>query len=83
MAIPRDTYQQWAALPHIATSAIQPGDLLYYDGEGHVAMNVGGWYMIDAPQTGMDVQKIPMSTSWYASPLTAPSGRRVFTVHGK
>ena len=67
VAIPRDTYQQWAALPHIATSAIQPGDLLYYDGEGHVAMYVGGGYMIDAPQTGMDVQKIPMSTSWYAS----------------
>jgi cell wall-associated NlpC family hydrolase len=67
VAIPRDTYEQWAALPHIATSAIQPGDLLYYDGIGHVAMYVGGGYIIDAPQTGMDVQKIPMTTGWYAS----------------
>jgi peptidoglycan DL-endopeptidase CwlO len=65
--IPRDTYQQWAALPHIATSTIEPGDLLYYDGVGHVAMYVGNGYIIDAPQTGMDVQKLPMSTSWYAS----------------
>jgi cell wall-associated NlpC family hydrolase len=65
--IPRDTYQQWAALPHIATSAIEPGDLLYYDGVGHVAMYVGDGYIIDAPQTGMDVQKLPMKTSWYAS----------------
>ena len=65
--IPRDTYQQWAALPHIATSAIEPGDLLYYDGVGHVAMYVGGGYIIDAPQTGMNVQKLPMNTSWYAS----------------
>ena len=67
VSIPRTTYEQWAALPHIATSAIQPGDLLYYDGEGHVAMYVGGGYIIDAPQTGMDVQKLPMNTGWYAS----------------
>ena len=67
VTIPRDTYEQWAALPHIATSAIQPGDLLYYDGEGHVAMYVGGGYIIDAPQTGMNVQKLPMNTGWYAS----------------
>jgi cell wall-associated NlpC family hydrolase len=66
VAIPRDTYEQWAALPHIAASAIQPGDLLYYDGVGHVAMYVGDGYIIDAPQTGMDVEKIPMSTTWYA-----------------
>ena len=67
VSIPRTTYEQWAALPHIATSAIQPGDLLYYDGEGHVAMYVGGGYIIDAPQTGMNVQKLPMNTGWYAS----------------
>jgi peptidoglycan DL-endopeptidase CwlO len=67
VAIPRDTYEQWAALPHIAASAIQPGDLLYYDGIGHVTMYVGNGYMIDAPQTGMDVEKIPMDTGWYAS----------------
>src|ERR1700733_2302589 len=67
VAIPRDTYEQWAALPHIASSAIQPGDLLYYDGIGHVAVYVGDGFIIDAPQTGMDVQKIPMDTGWYAS----------------
>jgi peptidoglycan DL-endopeptidase CwlO len=67
VSIPRDTYEQWAALPHIAASAIQPGDLLYYDGIGHVAIYVGDGYIIDAPQTGLDVEKIPMDTPWYAS----------------
>ncbi|HEX6452317.1 MAG TPA: NlpC/P60 family protein [Trebonia sp.] len=67
VSIPRDTYEQWAALPHISSSALQPGDLLYYDGEGHVAMYVGNGMIVDAPQTGMDVEEIPMSTSWYAS----------------
>ena len=67
--IPRDTYEQWAALPHIPVASIEPGDLLIYNGEGHVAMYVGGGYIIDAPQTGLDVEKIPMSTSWYADNL--------------
>jgi peptidoglycan DL-endopeptidase CwlO len=66
VSIPRDTYEQWAALPHISMSSLEPGDLIYYNGEGHVAMYVGGGYIIDAPQTGMDVEKIPESTSWYA-----------------
>ncbi|MGH3163273.1 MAG: NlpC/P60 family protein, partial [Streptosporangiaceae bacterium] len=57
--IPRDSYSQWAALPHIPLSSIEPGDLLIYNGEGHVAIYVGGGYIIDAPQTGMNVQKIP------------------------
>ncbi|MFY9927829.1 MAG: NlpC/P60 family protein [Streptosporangiaceae bacterium] len=66
VSIPRDTYEQWAALPHISMSSLEPGDLIYYNGEGHVAMYVGGGYIIDAPQTGMDVERIPESTSWYA-----------------
>jgi cell wall-associated NlpC family hydrolase len=64
--IPRDTFEDWAELPHVSPSAIEPGDLILYDGEGHVAMYVGGGYIIDAPQTGLDVEKIPMSTAWYA-----------------
>jgi len=67
--IPRDSYEQWAALPHVPLSSIEPGDLLIYDGKGHVAMYVGGGYIIDAPQTGENVEKIPMSTPWYADNL--------------
>jgi peptidoglycan DL-endopeptidase CwlO len=67
ISIPRDTYSQWAALPHIAESAIQPGDLLYYDGIGHVAMYVGNGMIIDAPSQGQPVRELPMNDSWYAS----------------
>jgi peptidoglycan DL-endopeptidase CwlO len=66
VSIPRDTYEQWAALPHIPESDIVPGDLLYYNGIGHVAMYVGNGYIIDAPQPGMDVERVPMDESWYA-----------------
>ena len=67
--IPRDSYGQWAALPHVPLSSVEPGDLMIYDGEGHVAIYVGGGYIIDAPHTGLDVEKVPMSESWYADNL--------------
>ena len=67
VSIPRTTYEQWAALPHISSSSIEPGDLLYYAGESHVAMYVGDGYIIDAPQTGEDVEKIPQNEDWYAA----------------
>jgi cell wall-associated NlpC family hydrolase len=67
LTIPRDTYSQWAALPHISESAIQPGDLLFYNGIGHVAMYVGGGMIIDAPSAGEPVRELSMNTGWYAS----------------
>lgn len=69
VSIPRDSYEQWAELPHVSLSSIEPGDLLIYNGEGHVAVYVGNGFIVDAPQTGMDVEKIPMSTPWYADDL--------------
>jgi cell wall-associated NlpC family hydrolase len=69
VSIPRTSYEQWAALPHVSTSSMEPGDLLIYNGEGHVAMYVGNGYIIDAPHTGLDVERIPESTSWYADNL--------------
>ncbi len=68
VAIPRTTYEQFSALPHISTSALEPGDLLYFDGIGHVAIYVGNNEIIDAPQTGSNVEKIPLA-GWYASTL--------------
>ncbi len=68
VAIPRTTYEQVAALPAVSTNDLQPGDLLFFDGDGHVGMYVGGGYLIDAPQTGEDVEKVPLS-GWYSANL--------------
>jgi cell wall-associated NlpC family hydrolase len=65
VTIPRDTYGQWAGLPHVSESQIQPGDLVLYDSEGHVAMYVGGGSIIDAPHSGANVEKVAMS-GWYS-----------------
>jgi cell wall-associated NlpC family hydrolase len=68
ISIPRTSQEQWAGLPHVPTSAMQPGDILVFNGAGHVGIYVGGGMMIDAPHTGLDVQKVALS-GWYASTL--------------
>lgn len=67
VSIPRVTYDQWASLPHVPLSSLEPGDLILYNGESHVAIYVGDGYIIDAPHTGAVVEKVSESTSWYAS----------------
>jgi cell wall-associated NlpC family hydrolase len=66
VSIPRTTYDDWASLPHVSMSSLEPGDLILYDGEGHVAIYVGGGHIVDAPHSGADVEEIPMSEDWYA-----------------
>ena len=65
-SIPRTTYEDWAQLPHISLSSLEPGDLILYDGEGHVSVYVGNGMIVDAPHTGADVEEIPMNEGWYA-----------------
>jgi len=66
ISIPRTTYDDWAQLPHISLSALEPGDLILYDGEGHVSVYVGNGMIVDAPHSGANVEEIPMNEGWYA-----------------
>jgi cell wall-associated NlpC family hydrolase len=52
VSIPRTTYAQINAGRRVSISQIQPGDLVFYYGTGHVAMYVGGGTVIHAPHTG-------------------------------
>ncbi len=65
VSIPRVTYAQWSALPHISKAQLQPGDMVFFNGEGHVSMYVGNGMMIDAPRTGEQVRLLPLNTDWY------------------
>jgi len=67
VSIPRTTGEQVGALPTIPRSALQPGDLIYFNGATHVAMYVGNGMIIDAPRTGEVIRMLPLSTDWYTS----------------
>jgi cell wall-associated NlpC family hydrolase len=66
--IPRTSEEQWAGLPHVPTADMEPGDILVFNGAGHVGIYVGGGMMVDAPHTGLNVQKVALS-GWYSSTL--------------
>ena len=61
MSIPRTTWDQWADLRKVPVSEMQPGDLIIMLGGDHVGMYVGHGYMIDAPQPGRTVERIPVA----------------------
>ena len=63
VAIPRTSYEQ-ADLPAVPESELEPGDILEFLGDGHVGIYVGGGKLIDAPQTGEDVELVSFS-GWY------------------
>jgi peptidoglycan DL-endopeptidase CwlO len=50
----------------VPRSALQPGDLVFFDALGHVGIYIGGNQFVHAPQTG-DVVKISPLTGWYAA----------------
>ena len=68
VAIPRTSEQQWLGLPHVPTSQLRPGDLIFFNrGEfapnlpGHVGIYIGNGKMIDAPHSGVSVRIEPLS----------------------
>jgi peptidoglycan DL-endopeptidase CwlO len=63
ISIPRTSYEQWDDLPHVST--LEPGDIMEFAGESHVAIYVGNNMLIDAPQTGEDVE-LTTFTGWFA-----------------
>jgi cell wall-associated NlpC family hydrolase len=56
ISLPHYTVSQWNATVPISTSQMQPGDLVFFDGLGHVGIYIGGGQFVDAPHTGSVVR---------------------------
>ncbi|MFI0444940.1 NlpC/P60 family protein [Actinomadura sp. 6N118] len=65
--ITRTTNTQYAATKRVAKSDLQPGDLVFFSGLGHMGMYVGGGKMIHSPRTGKSVEVVPITSGYYAS----------------
>jgi cell wall-associated NlpC family hydrolase len=68
VTMPRVAADQARTGPAVSVSQLEPGDLLFYHTDptdpgyiSHVAIYLGGGWMIQAPQPGMDVQVVPAS----------------------
>jgi peptidoglycan DL-endopeptidase CwlO len=74
IALPHYTVAQYRTGVAVPRSRLQPGDLVFFDGLGHVGIYIGANQFIHAPHTG-DVVKVSAIVGWYAS--TYVGARRV------
>jgi cell wall-associated NlpC family hydrolase len=65
ISLPHNAAMQFSMGSPVGREFLQPGDLVFFNGLGHVGIYIGGNQMIHSPHTG-DVVKISALTGWYA-----------------
>jgi cell wall-associated NlpC family hydrolase len=66
VSLPHNAAAQYGYGMPVSLDQLQPGDLVFFNGLGHVGIYVGGGSFIHSPHTG-DVVKISSMTGWYSS----------------
>ena len=56
-SVPHYTGAIWAAFPKVPSDQLQPGDMVFFHGLGHMGIYIGGGQFVHAPHTG-DVVKV-------------------------
>ena len=64
VSLPHYTGAQWNVGVPVSRGDLQPGDLVFFDGLGHVGIYIGGGQFIHAPHTGTVVQIATLSGYW-------------------
>jgi peptidoglycan DL-endopeptidase CwlO len=75
VSLPHYTGAQWGMGVPVDRTDLEPGDLVFFDGLGHVGIYIGGGQFIHAPHTGDVVKISSLSEAWYAA--TYDGARRI------
>ncbi len=68
VSVPHNAAMQYSSVGvFVSRDQLQAGDLVFFDGLGHVGMYIGGGQFIHAPHTGDVVKISSLGDSWYAS----------------
>jgi cell wall-associated NlpC family hydrolase len=67
VSVPHSSYALAGMGTPVSRDQLQPGDLVFFDGNGHVGIYIGGGQFVHAPHTGDVVKISSMGESWYAS----------------
>jgi len=65
LSLPHSSYADFGLGRRVGRGSLRPGDLVFFDGVGHVGMYVGGGRFIHAPHTGTSVQVASLNEPWY------------------
>ena len=66
VSLAHSSYAQFDLGRRVSRSALRPGDLVFFDGLGHVGIYIGNGRFIHAPHTGTRV-RIQTLAGWYSS----------------
>ncbi len=68
VSLPHNAAMQYNTVgTYVPRDQLEPGDLVFFDGLGHMGIYIGGGQFIHAPHTGDVVKISSLSDSWYAS----------------
>jgi cell wall-associated NlpC family hydrolase len=66
VSLPHHAASQYGMGVPVSRDALQPGDLVFFNGLGHAGIYIGGGSFIHAPHTGDVVKISSLGDSWYA-----------------
>ena len=75
--LPHNSYALYSEGRRVPESGMQPGDILFFEGLGHVGLYLGRGRMVHAPQTGRNVEVVRLASTNYGGRLIG--ARRVAT----
>jgi cell wall-associated NlpC family hydrolase len=67
VSLPHSSYAMWNDGSSVSKDQLQPGDIVFFNGEGHVGIYIGGGEFVHAPHTGTSVQVSSLDSGSYAS----------------
>ena len=67
--LPHNSYALYGQGRRVSESKLAPGDILFFEGLGHVGLYIGRGRMVHAPETGRNVEIVRLSGSNYGSRL--------------
>jgi peptidoglycan DL-endopeptidase CwlO len=73
--LPHSSYSLYGEGRRVSGSNLAPGDILFFEGLGHVGLYLGRGRMVHAPQTGRDVEIVRLSSTNYGARMVG--ARRV------
>ncbi len=75
VSLPHSSYAMWNYGVPVSEDQLAPGDIVFFDGLGHVGLYIGNGEFIEAPHTGDVVKISSLSEGWYAA--TYVGARRI------
>ncbi len=66
VSLPHSSYAQWNYGVSVPRDQLEPGDIVFFDGLGHVGLYIGGGEFVNAPYTGAVVRVDSLDSGWAA-----------------